>query len=75
MLSILLNEKQYQIGQPLPDKINSVIIHYLPISPILYPKEQTPLIKAWFNTMIDNLNCEHVSFNDVLIPTSELNKF
>jgi hypothetical protein len=32
-------------------------------------------LKAWLNSIIDRLDTDYVSYNNVLIPTNELGKF
>lgn len=73
-LQIIINNKFFQLGQLLPDVVNSLEIK---IIPILLPVSSTqlPAIKAWLNQLVDNLSTEHVLVNNVLIPVSDIKKF
>lgn len=71
--SIIINNQPYQLGQPPPTQIThlDITIHM----PIQIPSNQTPHIKAWLNLIIERLDCDYVTYNGTLIPTSELTKF
>lgn len=71
--SIIINNQPIQLGAPLPSEIFhlAVVIQM----PIQLPSEQTAHVKAWLNTVMDNLVCDYVTFNGTLIPVTELTKF
>ena len=71
--SIHINGSLYQFGLPLPDKIHHLAV-YLHFNTQI-PYEDASALKAFLNNVIDRLTCEYVSYNDILIPTSELKKF
>lgn len=71
--SIAINGQPYQLGQPPPTKITHLDIAIR--MPMQVPSDQTPHIKAWLNSVIDNLDCDYVTYNGTLIPASELTKF
>ena len=75
-MQILINNKQYAIGQPLPNKINSCYIILSPIARMMrFHPTQLPQVKQWFNTLIDNANCEHYIVNNTYYRVDELTKF
>ena len=74
-VKIIINNGLYQLLQPLPSSITSFCIEYNPNIRVKFSKEQTPHVKAWFNDIIERLDTDYVSFNGVLIPSSDLNKF
>jgi len=69
---IEVNNEPITIGNKLPDKVTSLNIIYFPR--ITVPSEHVPGVKKWFNTLIDKLDCEYVTFNKVLIPKNEIKK-
>ena len=73
--TIQINNQYVQIGSTIPSQIYSLIVYYDPAIVIGFPKEHKASIEQWFNKLIDSLTCDYVTFNGILIPTSELNKF
>ena len=72
-LQIQINGMAIQLGAPLPSSIHHFeVTLYMPIQ---LPKEQAVQLKSWLNQIIDKLDCEYVSYNNVLIPANELKKF
>lgn len=71
---IYLNGTPTQLGSPLPSTIHSLVIHMPPV-PIAFPEHQVPALKAWLNDLVDRLDCDYFSYNNVLIPTNEITKF
>lgn len=72
-LQIQINGMAIQLGAPLPSKIHHLSIQLL--FPIQLPIEQSSLVKQWLNQIIDNLDCEYISYNNILIPSKDLKKF
>ena len=72
-LQIQINGMSIQLGAPLPNSIyHFEVTLYIPTQ---LPKEQAVQFKSWLNQIIDKLDCEYVTYNDVLIPVNELKKF
>lgn len=72
---IRVNERQIQLGEPLPD-----VIHYLNITcigGISVPTTQVPDIKQWLNLLISRISSttEFVTYNGVLIPIEDVKAF
>jgi len=74
-VQFLINGNPHQLLQPLPDVISSCAIQYNPSVRMLFNTQQSSAVKAWFNTLIDNLSADYVTFNGVIIASSDLNKF
>ena len=72
-LTLIINHQPIEIGNPLPDRITSLVVHLFMNMQI--PSSQAPLIKAWLNSVIDRLDCDYVTYNGTLIPAHELKKF
>lgn len=70
---IFLNGVPTQLGAPLPSVIRSLEIR-IPM-PIAFPEHQVPELKAWLNDLVDRLDCDYFSYNNILIPTNEITKF
>jgi len=72
-LLIIINGQHTQIGGYLPTSIHSfsVTLHF----PMQIPTEQVPRVKQWLNTIMERLSTDYVSYNDTIIPSSELNRF
>jgi len=73
-IQIIINEQPFQIGQPLPSSITSLSISHIKF-PIPIDPRQVPQIKAWLNQLMDSLDTDWITYNDVLISTEELVKF
>ena len=71
--SITINGQPYQLGQPPPTQITHLDITIR--MPMQVPSNQIPHIKAWLNSIIDHLACDYVTYNDALIPATELTSF
>lgn len=71
--SIIINRQPFQIGQPLPDTITDfeVMVHLN----MQIPYAQVAQVKQWLNLVIERLDCDYVTYNGTLIPTSELQRF
>jgi len=75
-MQILINNKQHALGQPLPAKITSCYIILDPVEGLMrFHPSQLPLVKQWFNTLIDNANCEYYVVNNTYYRVEELTKF
>lgn len=76
MLEIILNNQPYQIGQPLPESIDSCHINYMSQfgQMLLIPKEQEPIIRQWLLDMISRCTCEYLSINNTLYLVADLPK-
>ena len=72
---IIINGKQHQLLQPLPDKINSLSIISHPMVSIQVQRHEALLIKQWLNDIVDRLTCTHISYNDNLIQKTDIKKF
>ena len=76
MLEIILNNQPYQIGQPLPDTIDSCHINYMSQfgQMLIIPKDQEPIIRQWLLDMISRCTCEYLSINNTLYLVADLPK-
>jgi hypothetical protein len=72
-VTIIINNRKVMLGEPLPKSIANLEISCFP--GVSIPLEQAPLIKQWLNQIVDNVDCEYVTYNKVLIPSNELKKF
>lgn len=73
-LQIEINGQEIQLGQELPKQITNVSIEYM--FNVQVNPTQTPYIKAWLNTLIDNSTKECLfMFNQVIIPKEDIKKF
>lgn len=73
-LKIVLNGVDTPLGAQLPDKISSCFITFerlFPV-PIQVSQEQAAKIKAWLRTLIQNLDTDFISYNNILISTTNL---
>ena len=77
IIKIEINGKNYQLLQPLPEKITSLnIVNNSPHGmQIPIDKFTATALKKWFNQIIDRLSNEWVSYNNVLIHKDDLKKF
>ena len=71
---ILINGIPTQLGEQLPSSIYNFEVYLQPVHVAVQPGHE-PLIKQWLNQIIDNLTTDFVSFNNILIPSSELQRF
>lgn len=71
--TIVINQQQVQLGQPLPPSIQHFAITIS--MPMQIPSDQAVHLKGWLNAIIDRLDTDYVTYNGVLIPASELTKF
>ena len=72
-LNVVINNRSYQIGQRLPESITNLEITIQGRFQI--PKEQSVMIKAWLNELKRKIKCQYISYNNVLIKSSELKEF
>lgn len=74
MLEIILNNQLYQIGQPLPESIDSCHINYIPQFGriLLVPKGQELAIRQWLLDMISRCTCEYLSINNTFYLVTDL---
>lgn len=69
MLHIIINNQPITLGSPLPDTITHLSIICGAHTQI--PIEHTLLIKDWITSIVSKLDCEYISYNNVLIPVSD----
>ena len=76
-MQIIINGIPIQLGGTLPSEITSceIIADPLTLSFTYVQPNQLPLLKQWFNTLIDNCTCEWVIFNNIYCKVDELTKF
>ena len=72
---IQINGTPFQLGQPLPDEVQSLVIEYQSLFPVPISRLQYLELAQWFNQVIDKCTADYVEFNKVLIPTAEVTKF
>ena len=72
-ISVSINNQLVELGSPLPDSIYEFSV--LLFMNVTLDAASTIAIKAWFNNIVDRLDTDYVSYNNVLIPTNELVKF
>ena len=72
-ISVSINNQLVELGSPLPDSIYEFSV--LLFMNVTLDAASTIAIKAWLNNIIDRLDTDYVSYNNVLIPTNELVKF
>lgn len=73
-LQIEINGQEIQLGQELPKQITNVSIEYM--FNVQVNPTQTPYIKAWLNTLVDNSTEDCVFMvNQVIIPKEDIKKF
>jgi len=77
MLQILVNGKPQELGAEVPPVITALAIVFNPhpMVPVRVPIQQVPKLKAWLNQIINNCTCSHVSYNKVLIATTDCKLF
>lgn len=75
-MQILINNQPFLLGQRLPKVITSCEFRLSPMIRFTkVPLNQIPIIKQWFNTLIDNSNCEYFIINNTFYRVDELHKF
>ena len=76
-MQIIINGTLTQLGGALPNEITSCEINADPLtlSFTYVQPHQLPLLKQWFNTLIDNCTCEWVIYNNTYCKVDELTKF
>ena len=72
-ISVSINNQLVELGSPLPDSIYEFSV--LLFMNVTLDTASTIAIKAWLNNIVDRLDTDYVSYNNVLIPTNELVKF
>ena len=72
-ISVSINNQLVELGSPLPDSIYEFSV--LLFMNATLDVTLTIALKAWLNSIIDRLDTDYVSYNNVLIPTNELVKF
>lgn len=72
-VTISINNQLVALCSPLPSSIYELSIN-LHLNGHLDPASATA-VKAWLNDIVDKLDTDFVSYNNVLIPTNELVKF
>ena len=72
-ISVSINNQLVELGSPLPDSIYEFSV--LLFMNVTLDAASTIAVKAWLNSIIDRLDTDYVSYNNVLIPTNELVKF
>ena len=72
-ISASINNQLVELGSPLPDSIYEFSV--LLFMNVTLDAASTIAIKAWLNNIVDRLDTDYVSYNNVLIPTDELVKF
>ena len=72
-VSISINNQLVELGSPLPDSIYEFSV--LLFMNVTLDAASTIAVKAWLNNIVDRLDTDYVSYNNVLIPTNELVKF
>ena len=72
-ISVSINNQLVELGSPLPDSIYEFSI--LLFMNVALNAASTIAVKAWLNNIIDRLDTDYVSYNNVLIPANELVKF
>ena len=72
-ISVSINNRLVELGAPLPDSIYEFSV--LLFMNVALNAASTIAVKAWLNNIVDRLDTDYVSYNNVLIPTNELVKF
>ena len=72
-ISISINNQLVELGSPLPNSIYEFSV--LLFTNATLDAASAVALKAWLNSIIDRLDTDYVSYNNVLIPTNELVKF
>ena len=72
-ISVSINNQLVELGAPLPDSIYEFSV--LLFMNVALNAASTIAVKAWLNNIVDRLDTDYVSYNNVLIPTNELVKF
>ena len=72
-ISISINNQLVELGSPLPNSIYEFSV--LLFMNATLDAASAVALKQWLNNIIDRLDTDYVSYNNVLIPTNELVKF
>ena len=72
-ISVSINNQLVELGSPLPNSIYEFSVLLLMNATL--DAASAVALKAWLNSIIDRLDTDYVSYNNVLIPTNELVKF
>ena len=72
-IAVSINNQLMELGSPLPDSIYEFSV--LLFMNVTLDAASAVALKAWLNSIIDRLDTDYVSYNNVLIPTNELVKF
>ena len=72
-ISVSINNQLVELGSPLPDSIYEFSV--LLFMNVTLDAASTIAIKAWLNNIVNRLDTDYVSYNNLLIPTNELVKF
>ena len=72
-ISVSINNQLVELGSPLPNSIYEFSV--LLFMNATLDTASAAALKAWLNNIIDRLDTDYVSYNNVLIPTNELVKF
>ena len=72
-ISVSINNQLVELGAPLPDSIYEFSV--LLFMNATLDAASVVALKAWLNNIVDRLDTDYVSYNNVLIPTNELVKF
>ena len=72
-ISVSINNQLVKLGAPLPDSMYEFSV--LLFMNVALNAASTIAVKAWLNNIVDRLDTDYVSYNNVLIPTNELVKF
>lgn len=76
MIQILINNKQHQLGAPLPAHIFHASFTISPLTTrIQIPLDQAIALKHWFNQFIDACRCEWIFVNNTYYRVDELTPF
>ena len=72
-ISVSINNRLVELGSPLPGSIYEFSV--LLFMNATLDAASAVALKQWLNNIIDRLDTDYVSYNNVLIPTNELVKF
>jgi len=72
-IQIIVNNKHINLLDTLPQEINSLNIAIL--MPIRVRPEAIFAIKKWLNALANNITCDFITYNNVLINTNEIKLF
>ena len=72
-VSVSINNRLVELVAPLPDSIYEFSV--LLFMNATLDAASAVALKAWLNNIVDRLDTDYVSYNNVLIPINELVKF